>query len=407
LGKAAQLRNHTDSYSSSQFFSANCAVLYDGSQRFKLTLRQDMNSIRLDIEGLHPRGVFNRIMNLIQSIVSECFHSLSFFVVVEHAESGHYINLESVRHACGDVTLKNEYRGSASVAVGDMVVDRRRLVELYGPWVRKRELLDWYDAFLSYRWKVDDSFVTGLNDALLDVAIGEHHRAIEIFQDKKRLPIGSNFLDGFKDALISSLVVVPIMSIFALDRMVKHNPEEVDYTLLEWILACQYYEINRSVAFNHPKVRVKAVLPIQFEDIGPILDKMSNVEPIKTWHMAEEALLNQGLTAAFPCCTVKALMKEHLLLFLSGRSFGIVNERLRLGSYLKEVPEDLEHFKKCDNLVHLMPDTQVDADESIDLNPAIKSRVNEIVELLSDLLATPTAQLLVQSRANIEAPDKV
>jgi hypothetical protein len=110
--------------------------------------------------------------------------------------------------------------------------------------------------------------------------------------------------------------------------MVIHDPTKEDFTLMEWILACQCFYINRIAGFKHHMVRVQRVLPILFEDIMPIVNKMSDVEPAVSWSKAEEALLNRGLAVAFPRCTVKALIQDHLmkLLYLSEEKFNVEGE---------------------------------------------------------------------------------
>jgi hypothetical protein len=318
VGKAAQLRNQSVRYRPTQHLFAQSAVLYYGSQRFKLTLLEKKNAIRLDVEGLHPVGVLNRLHNQITSIVTDCFRSLRFFVVLEYEGEGRsdsvFVNMQAVKEACADVTLKAGE--SRSIRVGGVNVSSSRLEVLYRPWVRKRELLEVYHAFFSYRWGRDSEFVTQCNDKLLEETIGSQHSAVEVFQDERRLQTGTDFLEGFEDALVVSLVVIPVMSRFALDRMIAHDPTKVDYTLLEWILACQCWCINRGVNFKHPSVRVERVLPILFEDIGPILVRMSDVVPTATWRKAEEALHKRNLTAAFGSCTVKALIQDHLMKLL-------------------------------------------------------------------------------------------
>ena len=44
---------------------------------------EDMSCIRMDVEGLNPRGAHQRVEGQIESIVRECMHSLLFFSAVE------------------------------------------------------------------------------------------------------------------------------------------------------------------------------------------------------------------------------------------------------------------------------------------------------------------------------------
>jgi hypothetical protein len=335
LGKAAQLRNQTTTFRRNQYLFAECAVLYYGSQRFKLTLIEQLNAIQLEVEGLHPLGVFNRLHNQVTNILSDCFGSLRFFVAVEYKSEGGaegslpiFMNLERVQQACAHMASTGGSNDSSNIVVDGKTVGRKKLEELYGPWVRRKELRTLYHVFFSYRWGEDSKFVTGCNDSLLMETVGAQHQAVEVFQDVRRLQSGTNFLEGFEDALISSLVIVPVISILALERMIKHDPTKEDFTLIEWILACQCYEINRTAGFKHPVVRVQRVLPILFEGITTILDEMSDVEPAVSWSKAEEALLKRRLAVAFPRCTVKALIKDHLmkLLYLSEAKFKVEGE---------------------------------------------------------------------------------
>jgi hypothetical protein len=339
VGKAAQLHNQTPKYAHTPQLFAETAVLYYGSQRFKLTLQDSRNSIRLDVEG-HPRPVLNRICNQLASIINECFHSLQYFVVLEHlppqATDPVFIHLERVQLACADITLQDSQTGLRAVRFGSWRLDSRRLEELYGPWVRRRELLPLYHIFFSYRWGEDSEFVTRCNDSLLEETVGAQHRAVEVFQDVQRLQSGTNFLEGFEDALISSLVVVPVMSRWALKRMMKHDPKKEDFTLIEWILACQCFYINSAAGFKHPVVRVQRVLPMVFENMDPMIERMAEVIPETSWLKAEEALGKRGLEAVFSRCTVKALMKDHLQKFLqcscNERDVHFEPDRVRLGA---------------------------------------------------------------------------
>jgi hypothetical protein len=323
VGKAAQLRNQTADFTRKQHFFAECAVLYYGSQRFKLTLIEQLNVIRLEVEGLHPLGVLNRLHNQVTNILSDCFGSLKYFVAVEYkdvsaAEGSQpvLINLERVQQACAHVASTGSSKDSSNIVVEGMTVGRKRLEELYGPWVRRKELRGLYHAFFSYRWGEDSKFVSQSYDAMMEVTIGTKHRAVEVFQDVRRLQAGTNFLEGFEDALIASLVVVPVISRWALERMETHDPTKEDFTLIEWILACQCYYINRTADFKHPVVRVQRVLSMIFEDINPMIERMTEVVPEVSWAKAEEALNRRGLQAVFPRCTVKSLIKDHMKMFL-------------------------------------------------------------------------------------------
>jgi hypothetical protein len=82
--------------------------------------------------------------------------------------------------------------------------------------------------------------------------------------------------------------------------METYEPTKKDFTLMEWILACQCCYINRAAGFKHLVARVQRMLSMVFESMDPMITRMTE---------AEEALGKCRLQTAFPCCTVKALSK--------------------------------------------------------------------------------------------------
>jgi hypothetical protein len=83
--------------------------------------------------------------------------------------------------------------------------------------------------------------------------VASTHRRIEIFLDRKRLEDGNNFQKDFLRSLASSTMVVPIISVDALQRLLVHDPSTVDNLLIEWIAAMAMIEVSQ----------VKLILGIQ------------------------------------------------------------------------------------------------------------------------------------------------
>ena len=118
--------------------------------------------------------------------------------------------------------------------------ERRR--ELLKPWVEDAQATLHWDAMISYRHNEQDSAIVGnLFDCLS--AKDLNGRPLRIFQDAKRLKGGNDFVTEFLEAICRSTVIVPIVSLAALAKMRTLTPEsEVDWVLLEWVLAIYLHE---------------------------------------------------------------------------------------------------------------------------------------------------------------------
>ena len=143
-----------------------------------------------------------------------------------------------------------------------------------------------------------------------------------MFLDNKRLKNGRRFDDDFCRSLLSSLMVVPLISAGALERMARHDPAAPDYVLLEWVLALE--------AFSAPSSRVERIFPVLFGEPDPVrggfgnlfegdaLDRLPEVVPTETLAQAG-AQLERNRVAPIPGFagrTVKGIVGE-LMKFLS------------------------------------------------------------------------------------------
>ena len=61
----------------------NVAVLPFGGQNIRLVIREDINCIQMDVEGMNPLGAFHRVKDQIEKIIEECMQSLSVFPALE------------------------------------------------------------------------------------------------------------------------------------------------------------------------------------------------------------------------------------------------------------------------------------------------------------------------------------
>ena len=75
--------------------------------------------------------------------------------------------------------------------------------------------------------------------------LGKDKRGVEVFLDTRRLQEGRPFDEDFSAALMCSTLAMPIVSHDALQRMVEHDSDYVDYVLLEWLLVQECYKAKR------------------------------------------------------------------------------------------------------------------------------------------------------------------
>jgi hypothetical protein len=138
---------------------------------------------------------------------------------------------------------------------------------------------DCYDLFLSYRWSTfDKRLVNGVYDLLSWSynADSDASRLVRCFLDTSRLTEGKAFQQQFSAALRQSVVLVPIVSKAALERMVHHNPREVDNVLVEWILALSLLAVKRGNPTS--SIRLQSIYPIFIGNTVPLDQKTSSDE---------------------------------------------------------------------------------------------------------------------------------
>eukprot|EP00730_Choanoeca_flexa_P004415 TRINITY_DN11686_c0_g6_i1.p1 TRINITY_DN11686_c0_g6~~TRINITY_DN11686_c0_g6_i1.p1 ORF type:complete len:365 (+),score=63.75 TRINITY_DN11686_c0_g6_i1:1449-2543(+) len=96
-----------------------------------------------------------------------------------------------------------------------------------------------YHIFCSYRhgeW--DSAAVKAFVTALWGMAVGTNQEIISVFLDELSLPRGEQFDSNFMQAMTRSLIVTPIVSLYALEGMMDlANLMSVDNVLMEWWLA--------------------------------------------------------------------------------------------------------------------------------------------------------------------------
>jgi len=182
----------------------NLLILRFGSQRFRLMILPDLNCIRLDVEGENPLPVYQRVMEMVDSVVKECMSFIvvfTMFVVPTDVGTGVgaqldssavFVNKENVQRAVdGDMMLSRVF-DDVSVELGSV-----RLKELYGRWLPSKGFKAFYDLFVSHRWLTggfDDKLVKAIYDRSTLNTLGTSLRVPVVFLDSERLEGGEESL---------------------------------------------------------------------------------------------------------------------------------------------------------------------------------------------------------------------
>ena len=232
------------------------AIMMFGRQRFRLLLCNDINCIKVDIEGSsNPRTVQFRLLSLIKKIIDTCMKNLRCFTALvfetgdddtesqraKFQPSGQCSSIADGGMTDADMLIPLQqlratvegnsmlcWRGGRTLLTPEQVKGRYRV------WLQLKELLDHYDVFISYRQCSYDSRLTlVLFDMFTNYVLGKDKRGVEVFLDTRRLQEGRPFDEDFSAALMCSTLAMPIVSHDALQRMVEHDSDYVDNVLLE------------------------------------------------------------------------------------------------------------------------------------------------------------------------------
>ena len=341
-------------YQDYEFFQ-NKAMLAFGNQKFTLQVESDRNAIAVIIDGSNPKVIYDRILEQLQSMISECMDSLeviaAFFCtslplpppppqMIENEDGTvtiqddpisnggsiettlreplllNFGKLENTISTSSDLELKVD--GSwGTIAISD-------LQQRFGHWFKSSLALVKYDIFISYRWGYFDSYLSkGIFDGLSIYNVDKPRRSIDTFLDVQRLQDGRRFDSDFVIALTKSIVFVPIISAAALQRMRDHDDSKVDNVLIEWILALDCY-VRQEEAQNNSssaEIRLRRILPIMIGSISTtsnkirnlfeegILDELPQIVPKATIHSLE-SILSRPLHSSLTNITVHGILNQ-------------------------------------------------------------------------------------------------
>jgi hypothetical protein len=295
-------------------------ILFFGNVWFRMVHRPHHSCIQVDVASPTVLPVLYRLLKMLvkMNISSEMLaekSSTEYLHVMPYIALPNTPTDQMVFLSVKRLTAISTARGFPITLPCRMNVDSS-MVQAQFPWLSPRHEmveLTQYEMFISYRWNPDfeDEFVACLRDRLGDFNL--EGRAMRIFRDNECIEVGVQIQDAFFGSLMNSVLMVPVVSHAALNKMLDTNAERdvsvADNLLAEWLSALIFLRL-RSQKFvngqNEPSdlveftekiklcVRLEKVYPV-FVTNGVSLGAFKEANPISDEKPAATVELVMGL----------------------------------------------------------------------------------------------------------------
>jgi GTPase SAR1 family protein len=307
----------------------NYAELAFGNQRFQMSVDYYHNFISIHVlEGNNPVSIHDRLRDQIQEIISECLKSLKFISVLNYQlqktetqpsdkQNSLFIRLNQIRSL-----VEKKSALSINIPGGRNLLSSTEALQLYGPWLTDFLSYNEFDLFISYRWgRFDSNFTQGLFDRLSLHSVDSSMRTIRTFLDIKRLQAGENYQHNIVNSLSKSLLIIPVVSSEALQRMITLKATEEDNLLLEWICGLELVKHQQKQQWSSS--RLMKFMPIFFGSRADennmknffqenVLSKLPDYSPIACLEVSKGLLSKAGITMSSEMTTasIKDIVTE-------------------------------------------------------------------------------------------------
>jgi len=311
--------------------TTSCISTGFGRHQFELRQLLECNMMQLILMVDSPLLVVERLLELMQVAAGKLTPSLRFAICI-HQDGGACRHGRVPTLPTGSLVVLDgegglEQRLTASppedikVARGQRL-SAREATNCFGQWLMPSGLREGYHVFLSYRWGEFDTELVKALFSTLSVAVTGEGQQVHVFLDRNRLEEGRIFSSDFAKGLIKSLVVVPILSSAALDRMFALKCDSnVDNVLLEWtlivvLLARGHLKFCYPIMVGEVKEDAKDGKFISdfFKDGG--IDKLPEIVCSKVADRVNELLVENGMapsesvhTYTIPCGTLSRKLR--------------------------------------------------------------------------------------------------
>ena len=187
--------------------------------------------------------VHDRILEQVKNCILESMKSLAVFTALPlTSDEVNHLTLVPI----DEVRRNVENSLSLTGASNKTLLNPQQTKERFQPWLKMYEFLERYDIFVSYhKGPHDQELALAMFSMLSHFSCGSESRAVDVFLDERRLQ------DDIVQSIVNSTIVVPIISVDALAKIVRHDPSVVDSVLLEWICAIEGFNSKR-IEFIYP-----------------------------------------------------------------------------------------------------------------------------------------------------------
>ena len=220
-----------------------------GSQVVRLSLCEETNYLKLEVNGNNPIVVYNRIKAEIDAVIAECMPSLHVIPIVAFAENGKLPAIMENDETTQFLPMSSLQWWASQTEITPLPIssgrrlDAKSIRKTFPQWIFQESDNQDFDAFLSYRWGVDSHLVELVFDRLTTKeTLGSNDRFLKVFFDRSRLKVGDQFQEKFARCLLQSGTIVPFVSVAAMEKRLvtdEFKPETEDNVLIEWILAIE------------------------------------------------------------------------------------------------------------------------------------------------------------------------
>jgi hypothetical protein len=155
-----------------------------------------------------------------------------------------------------------------------------------------------FHCFLSHRWGAFDKRLMKSLHAHLTCGV-VRGLGIRVFLDDTSFQAGDHFRQVFVESILATEVFVPLVTANAVDRLTRHDPQELDNLLIEWLTALlllKFPDLDR----NGSRFPLRFIIPICVEDCSQasyftMVSSLSRVVPVKSILELKDMLAKQGI----------------------------------------------------------------------------------------------------------------
>jgi hypothetical protein len=155
-----------------------------------------------------------------------------------------------------------------------------------------------FHCFQSYRWGAFDKRLVKSLHAHLTCGV-VRGVGMRVFLDDTNFQAGDHFRQAFVESILATEVFVPLVTANALDRLTRHDPQELDNLLIEWLTALlllKFPDLDR----NGSRCPLRSIIPICVEDRSQtsyftMVSSLSRVVSVKSILELKDMLARKGI----------------------------------------------------------------------------------------------------------------